>query len=93
MIEREIELVRADGQKTTVLLGIDSPTRQPGGEWACAVSMRGLYELKLVRGIDGFQAVVLARSLLRQLLAAELERGATLSCWGESATIDEIFGA
>ncbi len=94
MAEREIELVLADGKLVTVVLALGCPAQQPGGEWACEVSARGLYErLAPQRGIDALQALVLAITLLRTLIAAEIERGATAKWVGDQATLSELFGA
>ncbi len=77
-----------------VVIAVGPPIKQSTGEWTCEVEAAGLFErLPAARGVDALQAVVMALSLLRTLLAAEVERGAHL-CWpgGESISLGELFG-
>ena len=91
---REFEVRRAEGDPVKVVIAVGPPIKQSTGEWTCEVEAAGLFErLPAARGVDALQAVVMALSLLRTLLEAEVERGAHL-CWpgGERISLGELFG-
>jgi hypothetical protein len=77
--ERKIVCVFADGRCQSVSLRIGRPHRLSGGDWACPVSVDGLYaKLPAVNGVDSWQALMLAIRLVKYLLETEVERGAVL---------------
>ncbi|HEU5210594.1 MAG TPA: hypothetical protein VFU06_14470 [Longimicrobiales bacterium] len=64
-------LVRPDGTRSPVHVGIAAPEPAGAGEWSCGVSLAGLYEeLPPVSGTDSLQALGLAWRLAGLLLAS-----------------------
>lgn len=82
----------ADGRTTSVTLRVGMPSRRPGGEWACAIDADGLASaLAPIQGADALHAVLLAARVLKDILRAELEKGATLHLEGEPVSLDGLF--
>ena len=77
-----------------VVLRIGRPYRSSDVDWACPVSLEGLrFRLADVHGVDSFQALMLALSLMRSLLEGFVEEGGKLS-WpenGEQVSVDSLF--
>jgi Domain of unknown function (DUF6968) len=77
--EREIVCVFPDGRCQSISLRIGRPQRLSCGDWACPVSVDGLYaKLRAMVGVDSWQALMLAIRLVKSLLETEVERGAVL---------------
>ncbi len=90
---RTVVINRSHGETLEVVLEVGTPVREPSGEWSCAVSATGLFDrLAAQRGVDSFQAGVLAVSLLRTLVHGEIESGATILWLGEPASLEDLFG-
>lgn len=93
--EREIICERANGERVRVTLRIGKPYRVSDGDWACPVEAVGLFErLTDIYGVDSFQALFLAQSLLRNLMRGEAENGSAF-WWAdthEKIDVDEMFG-
>ncbi len=75
-----VDCVNSAGERNQVIVEIGlpyrAPDRAPEGEWACPVAMHGLHNsLPDVRGEDSLQAICLAASLVRMLLASFVEDG------------------
>ena len=71
-----LDCVNSLGEHQQVIVEIGRPYRAPEGEWACPVAMRGFYNsLPDVHGEDSLQALCLAVSLVRMLLAGFVEGG------------------
>jgi hypothetical protein len=92
LVSRDFKLVRRKrGRKVRLEIGFPRRSKK-GPEWECPIELTGLYErLGPARGIDGFQALMLAQSLARMLLDAEVERGATIHWENGTLTLDELF--
>jgi len=94
--EVELFAVYADGEGRRVVLRLGRPQPHPDLDWFCPVQGEGLRLWQGptdMRGLDGWHSLMLAQRFLRQMLAAEVERGATFH-WpgGEHAvTVDELF--
>jgi len=94
--ERKLFVTFADGQSSEVHLRIGLPRPHPEIDWVCPVSAKGLRLWQgptNVMGIDSWQALSLAMRLMRTMLSAEVEEGATFH-WedGEHAIgIDDLF--
>jgi hypothetical protein len=88
-----ITLQRKNGLPFDVVLALGVPVEDSNGSWRCTVSASGLFEkLGDVHGVDSFQAGVLALQLLRTLVSAEVDAGASLFWDGELTSLVEIFG-
>ncbi len=61
--ERRLEAIGADGRRTTVVLRIGRPMRdpQPGGDWYCPRQVLGLGDesVEVSHGVDSLQAFLL----------------------------------
>ena len=95
IIERRLECLFPDGSCRMIQFRIGRPYPDPEGDWSCPVAMDGLYGvLGPIRGIDSWQAFLLALRLLEDLLEVEVERGAILH-WppeeGQAIGIAELF--
>lgn len=92
--EREIFVISPEGEKKILRVAVGKPYRVDDVSWACPVKVEGLHKkLHDVVGIDSWQAIGLAFSLVRQLLGYYLEDGAELF-WGEGSeriTLEDLF--
>ena len=76
VVTTNVDCVSPLGERRQVTVEIGRPYRAPEGEWACPVAVRGLHNrLPDVRGEDSLQALCLAASLVRMLLAGFIEDG------------------
>lgn len=74
-----IDAVSPDRGAITIEVEIGTPYRRPTGEWACPVSLAGLYErLADAVGEDSFQALCMAISLAQHLLQDFRDEGGAL---------------
>ena len=77
--EETLVALRSSGERVRVTASLGSPYEVHPGEWACPVSLSGLYpQLPDVHGGSSLQALCLAASLLRQLLTNFVEGGGRL---------------
>ena len=94
LASRTIVAVKNDGQQVPVTLRLGQPYEVSPEEWACPVAMEGLHErLHDVHGIDAWQAIQLAQSLLAQLLDHIVEAGGHLLCHDPPGPVElsELF--
>jgi hypothetical protein len=76
---RSVLAVAADGREFTLRLAVGPPHEVNSVQWACPVSMDGLYvRLSDVAGIDSWQATQLAFGLIADLLENFIEDGGKL---------------
>ena len=78
----------------TIRVSIGQPYCIDTDEWACPVSLEGLYSsLRDQHGVDSFQALMLAQSLARTLLAGFVEDGGKLMDpeSGASVSVEAMF--
>ena len=87
---REVDLVR-NAKRRHVRIEVGSPLLTSEGNWDCQVALVGLHGRLTARGIDGFQALVLALRLVRQLLEAEVGRGSALHWGGGPISVADLF--
>ncbi len=72
--ERKLACIEQDGSRTRFAIRLDE---NPDKDWACPVALEGLEAgLPDVHGTDSFQALMLARKLAYELLAARAKEGA-----------------
>jgi hypothetical protein len=77
--EERLIAVRPSGARLKVPAAVGQPYQVGPQEWACPVSLAGLYEkLVDVHGSSSLQALCLAASYLRRLLVYFLEDGGGL---------------
>ena len=92
--ERRICSISTDGQKKVFKIAIGKPYQVDDASWACPVKIDGLYKkLKDPVGIDSWQALNLAISLVQQLLGYFVEDGGKLY-WeedGEALALNDLF--
>lgn len=92
--EKDLVGIYPTGEKMIIKIRIGRPYPVEEGNWACPVAIPGLYDkLRDIRGVDSFQALVLALSLARSLLEAFVEDGGRL-LWPnteEEAVLSELF--
>jgi len=68
--------IRPNGDRVLVTAEIGRPYDTGAGDWACPVSLRGLYDrLADIYGVDSLQALCLAASLVRKLLTSFVDDG------------------
>lgn len=92
-----LSCTHSDGTAHPVQIGVGQPSPHPDGGWTCPVSALGL---KLwegsrdIAGVDSWQALILALTFLRRMLAEEVRLGAVLH-WPDDVSevgLDEVFG-
>lgn len=97
--ERTIYAIDKDSQGFEIKLMIGKPYQLDPVDslnniWACPVAARGWYRVPESRGIDSWQALMIARNMLARLLAYFVQDGGKLY-WeknGEELDIDHLFG-
>jgi hypothetical protein len=96
ILQAPIDCVAPTGERFTASVEIGRPYRIPDGPWACPVKIRGLHDnLVDIRGEDSLQALCLAASLVRSLLAGVIENGGRLlhPNTNEAYELDATFGS
>jgi len=87
--ERQLMCEMPGRERTEVTLRIGKPYQSSDVDWACPVALEGLYTtLADQHGIDSFQALMLAQSLLRQLMAGVIEDGGCFRFVDNDAVVD-----
>ena len=77
--EEKLVAVRSSGERVNVTAAVGQPYQVGPEEWACPVSLAGLYEkLVDIHGASSLQTLCLAASFLRKLLVYFLEDGGRL---------------
>jgi hypothetical protein len=77
--EETLVCIRQSGERLSAVASIGRPYQISLDEWACPVSLTGLYgRLHDAHGLGSLQALCLAASLLRQLLRYFVEDGGQL---------------
>ncbi|MFZ0929652.1 MAG: hypothetical protein WAN11_13690 [Syntrophobacteraceae bacterium] len=73
----------------TVTLRLGKPYKSSDVDWACPVALDGIYKrLADQHGIDSFKALMLAQSLLRQLMAEVIEDGGCFRLIEDDSVVD-----
>jgi hypothetical protein len=90
-----IDAISLDGRPFTIEIEIGTPYQREHDEWRCPVALNGLYDrLAEAAGIDSFQALCLAISLVQELLQGFCEDGGKLLQDGEDFSLQGYsFGA
>ncbi|HEX5206730.1 MAG TPA: hypothetical protein VFW10_02915 [Steroidobacteraceae bacterium] len=93
---RELVGERADGERFNIVIRIGMPYVVNDVSWACPVAVDGVdQKLADMHGIDSWQAMLLAISLVRSRLEHFLETGGKLY-WPDNlsleVTLRDIFG-
>ena len=91
---RTLQALSADGTTTVLVLELGTPRPAPDKDWICPCRIRGLEDSRVwtLYGIDAFQALSTAMTLLvRQLGHEAEERGWTFS-WLDATglPVDEV---
>jgi hypothetical protein len=93
---RELVGERAGGERFNIIIRIGEPYQVNDVSWACPVAVDGVdTRLADMHGIDSWQALLLAISLVRSRLEHFLETGGKLYWPEESSceiTLRDIFG-
>ena len=77
--ERMLIVELRNGEQRPVTIRIGTPYSDGEESWACPWEVEGLYSgLADARGIDSFQALILAQHLIKTLLFAVLRDGGRL---------------
>lgn len=77
--ERKLIVELKTGERRPVTIRIGQPYETGEEDWACPLSLEGLYErLFDACGIDSFQALMLAQNLIKSLLNAVVRDGGKL---------------
>jgi hypothetical protein len=95
--ERQLLGINPSGEKLLITLRLGAPYQSSDVDWACPVEAEGLYtKLVDIHGIDSFQALMLAISLLKGLLGGFVEKGGKL-LWPdgdkEEVNLEELFAS
>jgi len=90
-----IDAVSPEGEVFVIELEVGTPYHCETGEWACPISLRGLYDrLRDMRGEDSFQALCMAVSLAQDLLQDFRGKGGRLLMGTEDFPLEAYaFGA
>ena len=91
---RTLVAIDAAGREFALTIGIGAPYQISEREWACPLSMAGLYErLHDAHGVDSWQALQLAVRLIDDLLAHFIEQGGRLYLpeGREPVSLEELF--
>jgi uncharacterized protein DUF6968 len=93
---RELIGERANSERFNITIGIGEPYQVNDVSWACPVAVHGIdIQLADMQGIDSWQALSLAISLVRSRLEHFLEAGGKLYWRGEPShevTLRDVFG-
>jgi len=92
--EREVFTITAKGEKKKFHIVLGRPYQVDDVSWACPVQIDGLYKnMHDVLGVDSWQSLGLAMSLVRQLLGLYLEDGGKLfgEEGGDEISIKDLF--
>ena len=74
--ETQLVCERSSGERIVITLRLGKPYKSSEVDWACSVEIEGLYpNLADQYGIDSFQALMLAQTLLRKLMSGVIEDG------------------
>ena len=86
----ELICIRPTGERVNCRVEIGKPYRAESGEWVCHLSLGELYERRPdICGEDSLQALCLALSLARQLLAHFAENGGRVLISGTETDSEE----
>ena len=87
--QRVLRCVKPGGERTTVTLCIGSPYQASDVDWACPVRLEGLHSrLSDIHGVDSFQALMLARRFLLQLMTGVIEAGGSFRNLEDDSVVD-----
>ena len=94
--KRELIGQRADGERFNIVMHLGEPYQESDVSWACPVGLDGIdRRLPDIRGIDSWQSLLLAISLVRSRLEHFVETGGKLY-WLDQPSLEialhEIFG-
>ncbi len=95
VITTELLCLDANGDRREVVVEIDRPYETPERDWACPVAIRGMYDnLADIHGEDSLQALCLAASLVRTLLAGFVSDGGKIFFPDSDSEyeLDAVFG-
>ncbi len=92
--ERSLLCQSSDGQKTPITIQISQPSQEDEHRWKCQIAVLGLYEDRpVIEGVDSFQALNLAFTIVRQGLEQFQQSGGKLF-WRDGSgelAINDIF--
>ena len=92
--ERSLLCQSSEGQKTQITIQISQPEKQAENRWQCQIAVLGLYEDRpSIEGVDSFQALNLAFTVIRQGLEQFQQAGGKLF-WQDGSgelAINDIF--
>ena len=87
--ERKVVCVKPSGERLNVLLSVGPPYQSSPGEWACPVAATGLQaRFPDIRGVDSFQSLTLAQSLLKSVLLDFEAAGCKFTMVGDETRIN-----
>jgi hypothetical protein len=75
---RKVKAVDSKGKVFDLGIIVGQPYQLSDREWACPVSLKGLYKLGPIHGVESLQALMLALRLLKKLLEDFCEKGGSL---------------
>jgi len=94
LASRTLAAIDASRRQFNVRLEIGTPYRCAENDWACAVALDGLFEyLWDQHGVDSFQALMVAQTYARTLLADFISAGGQLLhvVDGTPIDVDRLF--
>ena len=87
--QRALICLKSNGKRTAVTLRIGKPYPSSDVDWACPVGLEGLHSrLSDIHGVDSFQALMLARQLLLQLMRGVIEDGGSFRNLDDDSVVD-----
>ncbi len=86
--ERQLLCEKETGERVISTLRLGKPYRSSDVDWACPVEFDGLYKRHDVHGVDSFQALMLAQSLLHQLMSYVIEDGGCFRHIEDNSVVD-----
>lgn len=91
---RKVKAVDSKGRTIDLTIMIGLPFEVSHDEWACAVSMEGLYKQRgPIFGVDSLQALMLAVKFVKDLLEDFYEKGGKIywSDEGKSVSLSDLL--
>jgi hypothetical protein len=84
--------VTPEGAEQVFVVGVEKPTQQPTGEWACSTTTHDRQNPRSIPGEDSLQALCLGLSYIRLKLEDFLEKGGRLfhGGGGDEISRDEL---
>jgi hypothetical protein len=87
---RKLKAVDAKGKAFDLEIIVGHPYEVDEHEWSCPVTLKGLYKLGPISGVDSLQALMLALGLVKSLLDDFCEKGGKIYYLNEDKPVSIV---